>query len=295
MFATNTFAQWTNSSDANFRIWGSGFAAQLLASGLVQTSDTGQINWTTVTAPAGTATFPGYEIWRFNDALQSTAPVFVKFEYGSGSSSANNPAIRFQFGSGSNGSGTLTGSTSTVATTMATANAGTVTNWWSGGTARFCCVIGTTGGSLNAPLTFGMERSKDANGNDTTEAVLLVYKQTIGAGSSTAFAQFAWDTATGMKSAIEASNGLSILLPSVGTGVTGTQVATYPIFHTKGIFMNPGLNFLGYYTADLVAASTPAIPIYGSNHTYFAVAGTNVSGVVNRATSSSNGLLMRYE
>jgi hypothetical protein len=32
--------------------WGSGIAAQIAAMGLVQTSDTGQINWATVTRPA---------------------------------------------------------------------------------------------------------------------------------------------------------------------------------------------------------------------------------------------------
>jgi hypothetical protein len=45
-----------------------GIAAQIAAMGLVQTSDTGQINWVTVARPA-LNTIAGYEIWRFNDAF----------------------------------------------------------------------------------------------------------------------------------------------------------------------------------------------------------------------------------
>src|SRR3954454_12687471 len=69
------------SDDATFRTWGSGVAAQIAAMGLVQTSDTGQINWTTVTRLA-INTSAGYEVWRFNDALQSTKPVFIRLDYG---------------------------------------------------------------------------------------------------------------------------------------------------------------------------------------------------------------------
>jgi hypothetical protein len=70
------------SDDATFRVWGSGLAAQIAAMGLVQTSDTGQINWATVTRPAIGA-LAGYEMWRFNDALQATKPVFIRLDYGS--------------------------------------------------------------------------------------------------------------------------------------------------------------------------------------------------------------------
>src|SRR4051812_38221933 len=67
--------------DATFRAWGSGIAAQIAAMGLVQTSDTGQINWTTVTRP-GINVLAGYEMWRFADSLQATKPVFIRLDYG---------------------------------------------------------------------------------------------------------------------------------------------------------------------------------------------------------------------
>lgn len=96
----------SQSTDAGFREWGSALSAGLASAGLVQTSDTGQINWTTVVraAPDNSA---GYEIWRMDDAMQATKPVFFKLEYGSGSSS-NVPFMWLTVGSGSNGSGTIT-------------------------------------------------------------------------------------------------------------------------------------------------------------------------------------------
>lgn len=106
-----TTATWSsgnsNTNDAEFRAWGSELSAKLAAVGLTQTSDTGQINWLTVTRPA-VNTDGGYEVWSFNDTLQATAPVYIKFYYGC----ANNvtyPRIKFEVGTGSNGSGTLTG------------------------------------------------------------------------------------------------------------------------------------------------------------------------------------------
>jgi hypothetical protein len=101
-----------HSSDANFRIWGNELKTKLAAAGLVQTADTGQINWVTVTRPA-TNTDAGYEIWRMNDTQQATAPIFFKIFYGT-ANGAGTPRIRVQMGQGSNGSGTLTGIVTTV-------------------------------------------------------------------------------------------------------------------------------------------------------------------------------------
>ena len=93
--------------DATFRTWGSGIAAQFAAVGLVQTADTGQINWTTVARP-GVGSYGGYEIWRFNDSFQATAPVFIKLEYGVGTA-ADRPALRITVCTSTNGAGTPAG------------------------------------------------------------------------------------------------------------------------------------------------------------------------------------------
>lgn len=104
---TNAFSTvFDHSGDAGFRAWGSEFSASLAAVGLVQTADTGQINWVTVTRPA-INTAGGYEIWRFADSTY-----YLKFEYGTGGV-LTTPQMWITVGTGSNGSGTLTGQLST--------------------------------------------------------------------------------------------------------------------------------------------------------------------------------------
>ena len=90
-----------------FRAWGAAINTALAATGLVQTSDTGQINWATVSASGSTSTDVGYEVWRFNDALQSTAPIFFKLVYGTGSGSQRARIVMSAVGTATNGAGTL--------------------------------------------------------------------------------------------------------------------------------------------------------------------------------------------
>jgi hypothetical protein len=106
-----TTQAWTSrlrhDSDATFREWGSEFSARLAACGLIQHTDTGQVNWASVTRP-GANTEGGFEVWRFDDALQGTAPIFLRVGYGTGSGTTS-PAISITVGTGTNGSGTLSG------------------------------------------------------------------------------------------------------------------------------------------------------------------------------------------
>lgn len=109
----NAFAP-TNTAvltDAAFRAFGQAVNAALTGIGLVQTADTGQINWTTITAPTVNNTLAsGVEMWRFSDALQSTNPVFMQIGYGRGAgTTANAFLLRIKIGAGSDGAGNLTG------------------------------------------------------------------------------------------------------------------------------------------------------------------------------------------
>lgn len=116
--------QVVQSTDAEFRTWVAGVIALMTSCGLTQTSDTGQINTVTVTRPGTTNTSAGYVIFRFSDSLQSTAPLFLKLEFGTGSTTAL-PSMWLTTGKGSDGAGNLTnllkarlqriGSTGTVA------------------------------------------------------------------------------------------------------------------------------------------------------------------------------------
>lgn len=97
----------SNADTALFRAWGSAVSTAL-GQMLTRVTQTGEINWTTVNAPVAANTFQGFEVYRLNDSLQSTAPLFFKFEYGS-ANSATISAIRLTIGKGVDGSGVITG------------------------------------------------------------------------------------------------------------------------------------------------------------------------------------------
>lgn len=259
-------ANYTNSSDANFRTWGSYLSGRKAAVGLVQTADTGQVNWTTATAPIIANSYLNYEIWRFADSLQATAPVFIKVEYGS-NTSTNNPGVRVQFGSGSNGAGTLTGAVSAQYLAAVTATTTAVEVKGSGGTARFCVAAAfTTSGTYC--MQYGFERSKDASGNDTAEAVLGFFNNSPSGNSTSARYVPVWSTTLGD---IGSTSTMAVpaLFPPGATATSGSQIVVSPILHSKGIFMNPGMNFLGYYSESIASNGTPSIYMYGATRTYY--------------------------
>lgn len=178
---TNTPA--SNASNAAFEAWITEMTTELTAVGLTQTADTGQINPATVVVPAANAV-AGYQIWRFNDTLQATSPIFIKLEYGLGSTVAV-PNMIITVGQGSNGSGTLTGTLSARvscgggnALNSLVANApsfwvynatyGVLACAWKFG-------INSSNVSTSVPMMgFIIERSCDTNGNATGDAVALI-------------------------------------------------------------------------------------------------------------------------
>lgn len=163
------------SDDATFRTWGSGVAAQIAAMGLVQTSDTGQINWVTVTRPA-INTSAGYEMWRFNDALQATKPVFVRLDYGI-AAVADRPRIIARVGTATDGAGTLTGQVGGAVTVLPTGSktAGAVlSSLCAGSTSRLN--LFTHVDPAGSATVFGMmifvERTKTGAGVNTGDGIV---------------------------------------------------------------------------------------------------------------------------
>lgn len=76
------------------------FNAKLLAAGLVSADDGGALNIDAVSALPAMGAYAGYKLFAFNDALQATAPVIIKIEYGVGKmalaySSGNTPNNTF--------------------------------------------------------------------------------------------------------------------------------------------------------------------------------------------------------
>lgn len=162
---TNTVVDHTG--DAGFRAWASEYSNALQTIGLVQTADTGQINLVTATRP-GTSANAGYEIWRFNDALQATKPIFLKVFYGT-TNTATSPRVQIQVGTGSDGAGNLINPSSTFNAISGKAPSSTVTTYLSNfsmvdGTLAIAWKIGAWG-SASAASFFAVCRTCDTNGD----------------------------------------------------------------------------------------------------------------------------------
>lgn len=186
--ATHTYtSSIRHSSDADFRAWGSAISAGFAAVGLVQTTDTGQIDWVTVNRPA-TNTNAGYQIWRMDDTQQGAAPVFFRIDFGT-HSALTNPRIQIGVGTGSNGSGTLNGVTLASITTCPpiTTTATSYTTRMCAVDGAFCFVWALGVGNASSPAMsfFALCRSVDSSGVATADAA-QVYRRTAAAadGSS---------------------------------------------------------------------------------------------------------------
>lgn len=113
-YFVQNFLPFDASSLANWIASSKPISDSLAASGWVQTSDTGQVNWGTVASVPLFAS-PAYEIWHPTDALQTGGTqFFLKVTYsGTNTGGTKGPLITYQLGTSTDGIGTLTGFTST--------------------------------------------------------------------------------------------------------------------------------------------------------------------------------------
>jgi hypothetical protein len=252
------------STDADFRTWGSGIHTALAAIGLVNTADTGQINWTTVTKPIAINTSAGYEIWRLNDTLQSTVPYFFKIEYGT-AVAVDRPSMWFMVGSTTNGAGTLSGQTGLkrqVYSALSKSAAATLPVYASGDTSRFALCVNADAASSNYPIWIVCERTRDATGVYTADGLMEI-------SSNPASATTFIDTIPAVGASTWGSS--APFLPVMGGGnihATATDAALSYIqyFIGKPLF---GLGVVEVARVDAGAqAATWTATVFGASHTF---------------------------
>lgn len=266
-------------TDANFRIWGSEFSAKLAAVGLIQTADTGQINWATAVR-GGSSTDSGYEVWRFNDSLQGSAPLFLKFYYGTGTTITTGPRIRVEVGTGSNGSGTITGmGAGTVFLGnyhFNTAGSGTSTP------SLMCHTEGFFGYSWKQGATsqgwFILTRTCDATGApDTYGYTVMGYGQSSASSGNSNVLRHA--RTSGTPAAIYTLNGSgtsNIVFVPYGYPVpTTTPDGNRQLYLCWGGYpqIRPIFSLCGYYNTEITTGATVSVAMVGSTpRTYIALA-----------------------
>lgn len=272
-------------SDALFRTACTDIHNALAAIGLVQTADTGQVNLATVTKPLGTNTVAGYEIWRFNDALQGTNPVFIKIEYGSNGANANTFGTWMTVGTSTDGAGNLgANKSSRIQLGTATTSSGTAYLCWaSGGTNRLTLMMyagGTTGQAYFATV----ERTQSVAGADTNEGIVFIYA-TRNTASGNQVVQFAGSLSS-------AATTIQTMMPAGPNWANGANVYTAPVLPLGFGVHPPAQGCLCYFNGDIPQGVTQVISHYGTNRTFYPVGSADITGL-GQATGAT--VLLRYD
>ncbi len=280
-----------NDTDEHFRAWGSAISDALTAVGLVQTADTGQIDWDTVSKPTSSGTMQGYEIWRFDDgSLQTSNPTYIKIEYGS-ASQTNYPGLKVTVGHATDGAGTLTGETTTVFNIyVSSATTSSRDSYISGDTGRVSVLL-FIGGGYSYSCGFYIERLKDDDGSANADGINFV--RFSGYGSYSFGQQML--PASGAAYPSTAHTSAVCAAPPAGQGSYGTNIGLYPIYPNLGYCGNPDMGGLVYFTDDIDSdGSIIDVTMYGTTHSFITGGRVYVSTGVN-GNSEDWAVAIRYE
>jgi len=246
------------SGDADFRTFAQGVHDALVACGMTQTSDTGQITIASATRPLANA-FAGYEIWRFSDTLQATAPIFFKIEYGSGGA-ADRPSIAITVGTGSTGAGAITGQVTSRAVLLPLTSD-------SAGVTRALCAQGDSGqihviphgagsGATSLAFGFSIERTRDSTGAKTGDGFTVVY---INAGAIAT-------QHVPMSGAVPGTTSTFLTPGAGGASSIGTDTIMVPLLAQLGKFYYNLLHVMA--TTDMTWDTVFTADIFGVTHTF---------------------------
>jgi len=276
-------------NDADFRAWGSDLSASFSDVGLIQTADTGQIDWVTVTRP-GASTAAGYEIWRYTDSS-----VYLKIEYGSSGFSSAAPSVWLTVGTGSNGAGTLTGAVSSRAPisiqTATLTSAGTSRQSFLVYKDGFFGFVGYRAASSVGPAPFmgaWVAKTTDGAGNPDSRGA-TVYRKTGGANAvpSVQALNFQTNTVSGVD-----LNGNFVVIPmGITSSIIGIDTQCF-IHWTALPLVLPNPYMATVIGAEVPAGSTFSTTLVGTTPRTYLALDNNPQG---SSISSSYILAMLWE
>lgn len=293
-----------SSTLANFKSWAQSISTWFSTAGWLQSSDTGQVNWTTISSVPGSAAYV-YEIWEPNDGMTN---FYVKVEYGN-FSGTNCPTFRFTISTTTNGAGQPSGLvlgpilcnqtlfTPSSATNIYPCNyhgaAGriAVMMWQANGT--------STSGNAPGSQFFAIERSLNSSGAYTNSYVSLWTNGSSGTGPTSSF-----------QGTLVFGVGVAPNIQSSGN-VYGGWVARFQYLNTATNAFNEKLPFdtcspcvgsfdfpctvCGVMNAqDVTEGAVFSTSVYGTSHTYL----PSKINYFNRPINAASGVLalcMRFD
>jgi hypothetical protein len=284
----------SNNTDANFRLWINEFNNAVLAMGWTATTDTGQINFSTVTRPTAINIYQGYAVYQMADSLQSSCAVFMRVDFGTQNGSTDLPSIKVQVCIGStNGSGTLTGNLSTQVITGASGvstNTSLLNVYTSGSSSRLSSQFWSTFGGGNLGWTLIVERDRNTSGAETSLGVNFLVCHCTN-GGITLTSQFI-EQAGGLGSQDSRWYAMvSSQLSQAGQGTAGVGTIRTQL----GPFRNPIIGAILCSRGDFLTLTTNPIIVYGTSHTYLALR-PNVIGIQTMNSWNTDcGIMMLWE
>lgn len=292
-----------NSTLTNFKAWAQAISSFFSTAGWVQTSDTGQVNWSTIASVPTAGNFV-YEVWKPGDALTA---YYVKIEYGSNSSSGSNPQMALTIGTATNGAGTLTGFVTTrQATLIPSANGGASVQYqchFSGDTGRMCVMMWR---DFAKPVFFALLRSKNSSGTNTSvHASILIAVNDGGSANQPGFYQTIV-FGSGVTPANAINNSPNSVWPAafsnhrlnLGTDNQFGNVTLFEVSADIGFMDNPFWEVITCCANDITEGCQYSIPAaqlpYGVSHNYLASKNGVFLYILNNSIGKA-AILMAYE
>lgn len=279
-----------NATLANFKNWAQAISTAFSSSGWTQTSDTGQVNWSTVTLPTS-GNFV-YEIWQPGDALQTgSTKLYVKIKYGTSSGSPAGPRIQVQLSTATDGSGNPTGLTSSnfeLGTSSMTGGGSVVTYdcYFSGDTDRIGVLMWRSY-SAPAPMGFVIERTKNTDGTNSSDGVTIVPVAASGSGSTLSQVTIVFGVATAIQNSSRSFTALTDF--NNASGAFNNNIPITPVFPTYGKYGNPMTEIALVHNQDVSEGCQFTSTLYGATRTYIA------TGNIQVTNPSNYKFCMRYD
>lgn len=291
MAATNPYVYCDISTLTNFKAWAQTISTFIgTTAGWAQSTDTGQVNWSTIASVPGTNSYV-YEIWQPNDGGTN---FYLRLEYGNNN---GQPGFRSSIGTSTNGAGTLTGYTmgpfiSDGSYPGYTSNI-LMPCWLSGAPGRLCLYMWDT----NAlGFVMSVERSINNSGVYTNSHVTLIQTEV---GTCPNMQSILFGVGTCPAAVVAGTGGLpaKIFAPTNNGG----------IFHINPIWLNQwGFDlcapYVGYWDNQLTNVGvspnwvygTYQTTVYGATRTYY-ISNSQGSGLTNAQLNTGNYLVVRHD
>lgn len=287
----------TNNTDADMRAWSKFIFDTMITGGWVQTADTGQIDFTTVTKPTAANQARGYFIVRMADTLQATVPIFVRIDIGS-SSAINAMGVWITIGAGSDGAGTITtkylnsptgspppigtnSNSSTVVRPMSFGSAG-----GTGSRVHICIGLDIDAPSASFAIAFSLERTKSSSGEDSAEGIVLYYSSSSASWNRSQYLFASQVPQPPVEQGLAHVHG--IRTPGAQSQNVGGSIP-FPI---AGITQQPVKGVLVIRAGDWTIGHRQQALVYGALITYQALFGQRITF---EGQDSSALVLMRFD